>query len=153
MHFFCLSKFFKTDKKPPQDWPSRGEIHFKDYFLAYEEKDVVKGLTFTIRPQEKVGIVGRTGAGKSSIVAGMFRMTEPRGDLLIDGVRVNDIGLHDLRQVISIIPQDPVLFSGTMRSNLDPFSQFGDEELWSVINEVLLRLNFYVFLRRIKMEI
>lgn len=128
--------FYVLDKKPTKNWPSRGEIQFKDYYLAYEDKDVVKGLNFTIRGQEKIGIVGRTGAGKSSIIAGLFRMTEPRGDLLIDGVRVNDIGLHDLRKNISIIPQDPVLFSGTMRYNLDPFDQFQDNELWSVITEV-----------------
>ncbi|CAL8104285.1 unnamed protein product [Orchesella dallaii] len=129
----------KPDKKPPKGWPSTGEIQFKDYYLAYEEKDVVKGLNFTIRGKEKIGIVGRTGAGKSSIIAGLFRMTEPRGDLFIDGVRVNDIGLHDLRSNISIIPQDPVLFSGTMRYNLDPFDQFKDDELWGVINEVKLK--------------
>lgn len=96
----------------------------------------MKGLNFKIGGQEKIGIVGRTGAGKSSIIAGLFRMTEPRGDLMIDGIKVNDIGLHDLRKNISIIPQDPVLFSGTMRYNLDPFDQYPDDEIWKVINEV-----------------
>lgn len=133
---FSLNICYVIDKKPPEDWPSCGEITFKDYYLAYDDKDVVKGLNFKIGGQEKIGIVGRTGAGKSSIIAGLFRMTEPRGDLMIDGFKVNDIGLHDLRKNISIIPQDPVLFSGTMRYNLDPFDQYPDDEIWKVINEV-----------------
>jgi ATP-binding cassette subfamily C (CFTR/MRP) protein 4 len=109
---------------------------FQNFFLAYEEKDVIKGITFDIKAKEKIGIVGRTGAGKSSIINGVFRMTEPRGDLFIDGIRVNEIGLHDLRTKISIIPQDPVLFSGTMRYNLDPFSQYPDKEMWEALEEV-----------------
>lgn len=70
--------------------------------MAYEEKDVIKGITFDVKGREKIGIVGRTGAGKSSIINGLFRMTEPRGDMFIDGIRVNDIGLHDLRKVVGI---------------------------------------------------
>lgn len=105
---------------------------------------MVKNLNFTINGQEKIGIVGRTGAGKSSIIAGLFRMTEPRGQLFIDGILVNEIGLHDLRKNISIIPQDPILFSGTMRYNLDPFSQFKDDELWKVINEVIHNSYFFI---------
>lgn len=107
-------------------------------YLSYDEKDVLKGLTFNIKGREKIGIVGRTGAGKSSIIAGFFRMTEPKGDIIIDGIRIKQIGLHDLRTKISIIPQDPVLFSGTMRYNLDPFSQFDDKNLWQVLEEVIL---------------
>jgi len=113
-------------------------VEFKQVSLAYESSTVLKNLSFSINAKEKIGIVGRTGAGKSSIIAALFRMTEPSGDIFVDGVKINDIGLHDLRKNISIIPQDPVLFSGTMRYNLDPFNQFSDSELWSVIKEVEL---------------
>jgi ATP-binding cassette subfamily C (CFTR/MRP) protein 4 len=97
---------------------------------------VLQDLSFEISAKEKIGIVGRTGAGKSSIIAALFRMTEPHGDIYIDDVRTKDIGLHDLRKNISIIPQDPVLFSGTVRYNLDPFGQFKDSELWQVLEDV-----------------
>jgi len=97
---------------------------------------VLKKVTFEIQPRQKIGIIGRTGAGKSSIVAALFRMVETEGDIYIDGVRVKDIGLHDLRQSISIIPQDPQLFSGTVRYNLDPFDKYEDSELWQAIEEV-----------------
>jgi len=99
---------------------------------------VLKNLTFTIASKEKIGIVGRTGAGKSSIIGALFRLTEPTGTIFIDGIKINDIGLHDLRKGISIIPQDPVLFSGSVRYNLDPFEQFSDDELWRVIEEVIM---------------
>jgi ATP-binding cassette subfamily C (CFTR/MRP) protein 4 len=97
---------------------------------------VLQDLSFEISAKEKIGIVGRTGAGKSSIIAALFRMTEPDGDIYIDDVRTKDIGLHDLRKNISIIPQDPVLFSGTVRYNLDPFGQLKDSELWQILEEV-----------------
>lgn len=81
-------------------------------------------------------MVGRTGAGKTSIIAALFRLTEPEGELTIDGCDISAIPLHKLRNAISIIPQDPVLFSGTIRKNLDPFEKFSDEELWRVLEEV-----------------
>lgn len=127
------------EKTPPQGWPSEGGIKLSQVYLAYEEKDVLKDLSFEIHPQEKIGVVGRTGAGKSSIIQALFRLTEPRGDIHIDGINVKEIGLHDLRKNISIIPQDPVLFSGTMRYNLDPFNEYPDEDIWKVIEEVELK--------------
>ena len=126
-------------KKPPKHWPSAGQIRFDSVSLSYNNNNngpVLKNLTFDIEPREKIGIVGRTGAGKSSIVTALFRMHEPEGSIWIDDVCINEIGLHDLRQQISIIPQDPVLFSGTSRFNLDPFDQYKDNELWSVLEEV-----------------
>ncbi len=130
----------KPSSKPPNDWPNLGQVEFRNVYLNYEDdKPVLKDLSFEIRPSEKIGIVGRTGAGKSSIIAALFRMTEPEGELLIDNVDIKQIGLHDLRKNISIIPQDPVLFSGTVRYNLDPFNQFEDNDLWKVIEEVELK--------------
>lgn len=88
----------------------------------------------------KVGIVGRTGAGKSSLAMALFRMLESsEGDIIIDGVNIREIGLHDLRHRMSIIPQDPVIFSSTLRVNLDPFDSHSDDELWSALEQVHLK--------------
>ncbi|CAL8127066.1 unnamed protein product [Orchesella dallaii] len=129
---------WETALKPTKDWPSEGGISFNNVYLAYGDKDVLKNLNFEILPKEKIGIVGRTGAGKSSMIAALFRTAEPRGSIIIDGIRINDVGLHDLRKNISIIPQDPVLFSGTIRYNLDPFDQFNETDIWDAIKEVQL---------------
>ncbi|KAF2900921.1 hypothetical protein ILUMI_05261, partial [Ignelater luminosus] len=129
------------DKTPPETWPDKGEVKFADLFLYYfpDDPPVLKSLNFTIRPLEKVGIVGRTGAGKSSLIAALFRLTDTKGSIIIDGVDTNNLGLHDLRSKISIIPQEPVLFSGTMRKNLDPFDEYDDEVLWKALEEVELK--------------
>ncbi|XP_023215396.1 multidrug resistance-associated protein 4-like [Centruroides sculpturatus] len=129
------------NKRPPSDWPERGEIHFDNVSLQYsKDKNIVlKNLTFHIRSGEKIGIVGRTGAGKSSIIAALFRMTEPTGTIIIDGVDIKDIGLRDLRSKISIIPQDPMLFTGPLRRNMDPFNEYSEEMLWKAIEEVQLK--------------
>jgi len=124
------------ERKPASDWPQRGQIEFDSVSLSYGDTRVLKKISFEIQPRQKIGIIGRTGAGKSSIVAALFRMVEPEGDIYIDGVRTKGIGLHDLRQSISIIPQDPQLFSGTVRYNLDPFDKYEDCELWEAIEQV-----------------
>ncbi|KAL1426473.1 hypothetical protein MTO96_018304 [Rhipicephalus appendiculatus] len=128
-------------KKPPATWPEHGAITFDGVCLSYTkgEPPVLKDLHCHIKAREKIGVVGRTGAGKSSIIAALFRMTEPDGAILIDGVDIRFIGLHDLRSKISIIPQDPVLFTGPIRRNLDPFSEHSDAELWKALEEVRLK--------------
>uniref|UniRef100_A0A673CCA3 ABC-type glutathione-S-conjugate transporter n=1 Tax=Sphaeramia orbicularis TaxID=375764 RepID=A0A673CCA3_9TELE len=118
----------------PLAWPQQGTIEFQDYGLQYRKglELALKGITLQIHEREKVGIVGRTGAGKSSLALGIFRILEAaKGKIFIDGVNIADIGLHDLRSRITIIPQDPVLFSGSLRMNLDPFDTYTDEEVWS----------------------
>ncbi|XP_071783118.2 ATP-binding cassette sub-family C member 4-like isoform X1 [Centroberyx gerrardi] len=132
---------WETDKKPPHDWPKNGSITFDRVNFSYAANGplVLKNLTAVFTPREKVGIVGRTGAGKSSLISALFRLAEPEGRITIDGFLTSEIGLHTLRQKMSIIPQDPVLFTGTMRKNLDPFRQHTDEDLWNALQEVQLK--------------
>ncbi|KAM6054990.1 multidrug resistance-associated protein 1 isoform 2-T2 [Chlamydotis macqueenii] len=118
---------------PASTWPEEGKIEFRGYGLRYrEDLDLVlKNINVTINGGEKIGIVGRTGAGKSSLTLGLFRINEAaEGEIIIDGINIAKIGLHDLRFKITIIPQDPVLFSGSLRMNLDPFDQHSDEDIW-----------------------
>ncbi|XP_036121361.1 canalicular multispecific organic anion transporter 1 [Molossus molossus] len=125
-----------TDKRPPAGWPSKGDIQFNNYQVRYRpELDLVlKGITCDIRSQEKIGVVGRTGAGKSSLTNSLFRILEAAGgQIIIDGVDIASIGLHDLREKLTIIPQDPILFSGSLRMNLDPFNSYSDEEIWKAL--------------------
>ncbi|XP_077453086.1 ATP-binding cassette sub-family C member 4 isoform X3 [Stigmatopora argus] len=132
---------WETQKRPPPGWPSNGMVTFDGVSFSYspDGPKVLHNLKVTFQPKDKVGIVGRTGAGKSSLVSALFRLSEPEGDIYIDGVLTSLLGLHDMRQKISIIPQDPVLFTGSMRKNLDPFNQHSDKELWNVLQEVQLK--------------
>nr|XP_057912072.1 multidrug resistance-associated protein 1-like [Doryrhamphus excisus] len=125
-----------TDNYLQADWPTKGCIQFEDYGLQYRKglDWALKGISINIHDKEKVGIVGRTGAGKSSLALGIFRILEAAsGRICIDEVDIAQIGLHDLRSRITIIPQDPVLFSGSLRMNLDPFDTCSDEELWRAL--------------------
>ncbi|XP_070787041.1 ATP-binding cassette sub-family C member 4-like [Enoplosus armatus] len=132
---------WETQKRPPPDWPSKGLVTFNQVNFSYSDGGplVLQDINATFQPSEKVGVVGRTGAGKSSLVSALFRLAEPRGKIYIDGVLTSEIGLHDLRQKMSIIPQDPVLFTDTVRKNLDPFNQHTDEDLWTALEEVQLK--------------
>ena len=121
-------------------WPSEGRIHFEDFSLRYspELPRVIKNVTFTIDAKSKIGIVGRTGAGKSTIVTALFRFLEAdSGSITIDGIDISTLNLKKLRTSMTIIPQDPILFSGTIKSNIDPFGEYTDETVY----EALMRVN------------
>lgn len=117
-------------------WPENGRVEFKNFEVRYRDglDLVLRGLTFSVNGGEKVGIVGRTGAGKSSLTLALFRIIEASGgQIIIDGHDISKLGLHQLRSKLTIIPQDPVLFSGTLRINLDPFEHNSDDEIWRAL--------------------
>jgi ATP-binding cassette subfamily C (CFTR/MRP) protein 1 len=127
--------------KPPPNWPETGNISFSDVTMRYRPglPLVLKGLTVDIKGGERVGIVGRTGAGKSSIMSCLFRLVEIDGGYInIDNVDIATLSLTDLRSRLSIIPQDPTLFKGTVRSNLDPLNEHTDLELWNALRQANL---------------
>ena len=129
------------ETKPASNWPMKGSVEFINYSTRYRADldPVLRGITFKIAPMEKVGIVGRTGAGKSSLALALFRGLEAEdGKILVDDVDIGLIGLLDLRRNITIVPQDPTLFTGTIRSNLDPFNLFTDEEVFTALRRVHL---------------
>ena len=122
----------------PASWPDKGQIVFDDVQMRYRAglPLVLQGLNMTVTGGERIGVVGRTGAGKSSIMSALFRLVElSGGSIFIDGVNVATVGLRDLRSRLAIIPQDPTLFRGTIRSNLDPFNEHTDLELWSALRQ------------------
>ncbi|VAH23048.1 unnamed protein product [Triticum turgidum subsp. durum] len=130
------------DNRPPPGWPSSGIIKFEDVVLRYrpELPPVLHGISFIVNGGEKVGIVGRTGAGKSSMLNALFRIVElERGRILIDDCDTSKFGIWDLRKVLGIIPQAPVMFSGTIRFNLDPFSEHNDADLWEALERAHLK--------------
>ncbi|KAF9277945.1 hypothetical protein BGZ88_000877 [Linnemannia elongata] len=163
----------ETGVRLPESWPAEGRIVFRDFSARYREglEPVLKNVSFEVAPGEKVGIVGRTGAGKSSLTLALFRMIEAKdsywarataasvhgisavdlngndtlggrtggGSIEIDGVDISTLGLHTLRSHLSIIPQDPTLFAGTIRENLDPFHQSTDTELWTALERAHLK--------------
>jgi len=122
-------------------WPEKGELQFKDVQMRYRPglPLVLKGLTVSIRSGERVGIVGRTGAGKTSIISAIFRLVElSNGSIAIDGMNIAALSLYDLRSRLSIIPQDPTLFQGTIRTNLDPLDEYEDSRLWDALRQAEL---------------
>uniref|UniRef100_UPI00358E52C2 ATP-binding cassette sub-family C member 2-like n=1 Tax=Myxine glutinosa TaxID=7769 RepID=UPI00358E52C2 len=124
------------ENRPSPGWPQHGRITFENYCLRYrpELELILQDISCQIYPGEKVGVVGRTGAGKSSVMNGLFRILEAAaGRILIDGIDISSIGLHDLRKQLTIIPQEPVLFSGSLRMNLDPRGQYSSIQLWHAL--------------------
>lgn len=127
---------------PPASWPHHPRIEYRKVELRYSPslEPALKRVSFTIEPREKVGVVGRTGAGKSTLAISLFRIIEPsRGKILIDGINVLEMGLDHLRSKLAIIPQDPVLFKHTVRYNLDPFGLHDDAQLWRTLEKVFLK--------------
>lgn len=138
------------------DWMKKGYTTMVDYALRYRDglPLVLKGLDCKISAGEKVGIVGRTGAGKSSLTVGLFRLVEcARGKIEIDGIDLSKLGLHDLRKRLTIIPQEPVLFSGTLRENLDPFNDASDEEIWEALKLAHLKNSVSGFEKKLEHEV
>merc|ERR1712176_226437 len=128
-------------EKDPQEgtWPLKGAIELSNASMRYRDGPLVlKNLNFDVKGGEKIGVCGRTGSGKSSLMIALFRISEIEkdGSILVDGINISDIGTAALRMNISIIPQDPVMFSNTIRYNLDPFGTQSDEELWNVLKKV-----------------
>jgi ABC-type multidrug transport system fused ATPase/permease subunit len=133
--------------RPPTNWPSHGCIIFDNVSMSHSKDShaplALSHISLTIDAGEKVGIVGRTGAGKSSFIQSLFRMgTFVGGHIIIDNIDIATVGLDDVRRHISIIPQDPVLFTGTMRSNLDQFGDYSDAEIWHALEQVSIEWMF-----------
>ncbi|KAF9145057.1 hypothetical protein BGX30_010456 [Mortierella sp. GBA39] len=130
------------DHRPPQEWPAEGRVDFVNYETRYRPglELVLRGVDCSIRSHEKIGICGRTGAGKSSLTLSLFRIIESvKGQIFVDGIDISTLGLYDVRSRFSIIPQDPVLFAGTIRFNLDPSGTKSDLELWQALEDSYLK--------------
>jgi len=128
--------------EPSSQWPRQGSIQFENVVFSYKEgaPAVLKGLSFDIKNNEKIGIVGRTGAGKSSLTMALFRINElDSGRILLDGEDISSLPLRSLRSRLSIIPQSPVLFKGTLRAYMDPFDEYTDAEIWSAFEKVEMK--------------
>ncbi|XP_075623995.1 multidrug resistance-associated protein 1 isoform X1 [Balearica regulorum gibbericeps] len=140
-----VREYVRTPKEAPwtlngklqdQVWLTEGRIEFRNYSLRYRPnlELALKRVTLTISGQEKIGITGRTGAGKSTLAVGLLRLVEAaEGVILIDGLDIAQLGLHDLRTNITVVPQDPVLFSGSLRMNLDPLNHYSDADIWTAL--------------------
>ena len=131
---------YQNHRQPPEHWPQYGQVQIKDVELVYYHggPKILQGITFIINPQEKIGIVGRTGAGKSSLIAALFRMPQPNGYVIIDDVNVSDVNIQSSRRAMAVITQNPVLFTGTLRMNLDPFEEYEDMEIWNALKDASL---------------
>ncbi|KAK3145251.1 hypothetical protein QOZ80_4AG0326240 [Eleusine coracana subsp. coracana] len=130
------------DHFPPQNWPTHGDINIRDLKVRYRPNTplILKGINLSISGGEKIGVVGRTGSGKSTLIQALFRLVEPaEGKMIIDGIDICALGLHDLRSRFGIIPQEPVLFEGTIRINIDPIGKYSDAEIWQALERCQLK--------------
>jgi ATP-binding cassette subfamily C (CFTR/MRP) protein 1 len=141
----------------PENWPAKGKLEIVDLSMKYRENLplVLNKISFTVSPGQKIGICGRTGSGKSSMFVALFRIVEPQpgSKVLLDGVDLSTLGLRDLRSKMAMIPQDPFMFAGTVRTNLDPFEEHTDEEVWSVIEKVGLKNTIDSAAKQLDMEV
>ncbi|KAF9793965.1 hypothetical protein SFRURICE_015617 [Spodoptera frugiperda] len=141
MQFTSLPQEKTEGPKPPANWPQKARVVFKDLTLRYDKDadPVLKRLNVTIESGWKVGVVGRTGAGKSSLISALFRLAPIEGNVYIDDVETGKIALKELRSKIAIIPQEPVLFSASLRYNMDPFDKYSDIQIWEALEQVELK--------------
>ncbi|XP_042505968.1 ABC transporter C family member 10-like [Macadamia integrifolia] len=142
MHIPSEASEVIEENQPPPSWPAVGKVEICDLEIRYRPDTplVLSGISCTFEGGHKIGIVGRTGSGKTTLISALFRLVEPAdGKIIIDNIDISMIGLHDLRSRIGIIPQDPTLFNGTIRYNLDPLSQYTDEEIWEVLGKCQLQ--------------
>ena len=133
---------YNVTNQAPQGWPAKGSVAFKDVSLAYYPggPTVLKGVSFSVLPGEKIGIVGRTGAGKSSLISCLLRLPlNTEGKITIDGIPVEQLNIQAARSAIAVIPQHPFLFNDTLRRSLDPSVKFTDQELWDMLDKVQLK--------------
>ena len=132
---------YKVERLPPEHWPRQGNITFQDVLLTYYPggPQVLKNINIEIKGGAKIGVAGRTGAGKSSFVAALLRMPDAGGDVIIDDVQIKEINLKEARRCVSVLGQTPVVFSGSLRKNLDLMEQFQDVDLWRALDEVRLK--------------
>ena len=132
---------YKVQRLPPENWPREGNIAFKDMSLTYYPggPQVLKKINLNIKGGTKIGVVGRTGAGKSSFVAALMCMPDAVGDIMIDDIPIKQINLQEARRCISVLGQSPVLFSGSLRKNLDLLEQLQDSDLWRALENVQLK--------------
>ena len=144
------------ENRPPKEWPQHGSIEFKDYSMKYRPNlpPVLHDLNFSVKAGESIGVCGRTAAGKSSLFLTLFRMSPfVQGKIFIDGLDISTIGLQDLRRKIAIIPQEPTLFTGTVRSNLDPFNEFSDAHIWNVLEKAHLKHTVEMFADKLQHKV
>ncbi len=130
-----------TGTSPPEGWPQKGNIEIKNLYLSPSKSATrdLKNINLKIEGGQWIGIVGKSGSGKSTLLNALFRISEAQsGQILIDNVDIKTLGLHNLRKSISIIPQNPCMFQGTIRQNVDPLNQFTDDEIWGVLQECTL---------------